>query len=69
MYEYLASEFIQPLLRRVGTAFGTYLVTIGVTQETSNMIVAGIIALGGVLVDLALSHSARIRNSTPKHLR
>lgn len=59
MLRSVLSEVIRPLSRRVGTAFGSYLLGLGVHSETTTQIVAGATALGAVLVDLAFSHYNR----------
>ncbi|WP_195822671.1 hypothetical protein [Roseobacter sp. MH60115] len=50
---------MSPILRRAGTAFGAYLVGLGVNSDTTTTIVAGLTALAGVALDLILSHLNR----------
>lgn len=56
---WLVSEIGKPLIRRVGTAFGAYLLTIGVQGDTQVQIVAGLTASLSVALDLLLSHRNR----------
>lgn len=59
MYSWVINEIAGPLSRRVGTMAGSYLLTLGVSSETVNVVTAGLVAGIGVLVDLATSHAAR----------
>jgi hypothetical protein len=59
MLNMMLQEVFRPLARRAGTAFGGYLLGIGVHSDTSTQIVAGITALAGVILDLTLSHFSK----------
>lgn len=57
--EFLKSEVIGPILRRGGTAFGMYLVGVGVGEAEATQIAAGATALLGIGLDLLLSNMQR----------
>lgn len=50
----LVRQVINPLLSRVGTLLAGALAAQGINGETTQQIVTGVIALGLVLVDLAI---------------
>lgn len=52
----LMTSFIKPLVRRAGTAVSGYLLGLGVTAQSVDVIVAGVTTLLLVSVDLTLSH-------------
>lgn len=52
---FLLEQLALPTLRRVGTAFGAYMVGIGVQADVVTQITTGMIALGGVSLDLIMS--------------
>lgn len=56
---WLMSEVLKPISRRLGTAAGAYMIAQGVDASTAETIVAGGIALVGLLVDLGFSHYER----------
>lgn len=58
----LLREFLNPLARRLGTMLGTYMVTVGLSEDHATAIVQGIIAVVAVSVDLAASYLERNRN-------
>jgi len=55
----LRRELAMPLLRRVGTALAAYLVGAGVASDDATAIVTGLIAVAGILMDLAFSYLDR----------
>jgi len=55
----LSGEIFEPIIRRLGTASATYLVTVGVHADVANDVKLGIIAVAGITVDLMFSHLAR----------
>ena len=59
MLNNIVEEVAKPILRRLGTFVGGALVSYGIAAETSSQIVVGLVALGGVLIDLLLSHANR----------
>lgn len=56
---FLGNEIILPLFRRAGTAFGAYLVGLGVAEDQATLIAAGVTATLGVALDLIVSHYNR----------
>lgn len=56
---WLGNEIVGPILRRGGTAFGAYLIGIGVHSDSATQIAAGVVAALGVILDLTLSHWER----------
>ena len=61
VFNILLDKVVQPMLRRMGTAFAVYLVTLGVGAEVADQIALGATALAGVGVDLALSAADKKR--------
>lgn len=55
----ILTELAGPAVRRVGTAFGAYLVGVGIHTDTATQIAAGTVALLGVALDLLTSHLNR----------
>lgn len=53
------TEIARPLVRRLGTAAGAYLIATGVADDQATLIVNGIVALALLLVDLVNSHVER----------
>lgn len=56
MKQFLLQEMAKPMLRRVGTAIGGYLIGMGYAASVVDPIVAGLAAAGGIAIDLAMSH-------------
>lgn len=52
----IVKELAAPAIRRIGTAFGAYLVGVGIHTDTATQIAAGAVALLGVALDLLQSH-------------
>lgn len=59
MLRFLITDLVRPISRRGGTAFGAYLIGIGVQTDTTTQIVAGLTALLGVVLDLVFSRINR----------
>lgn len=59
MYKIIVSEIVKPLIRRGGTAFGVFLMSLGLGQENVDQIVLGLTAALTVSADLFLSHLER----------
>lgn len=59
LYTTIVNEIARPLSRRLGTAFSAWMVSTGIADQAANDIVVGLIALGGILADLAASHYDR----------
>jgi hypothetical protein len=59
MYKGIVSEIVKPLIRRGGTAFGVFLMTLGLGQENVDQIVLGLVTAASVSADLLVSHWAR----------
>jgi hypothetical protein len=57
--KFVIGELAQPIMRRIGTAAGGYLVGVGVATEVANTIVLGLIAAMGVGIDLINSSAER----------
>lgn len=61
MKKFILKEIAGPVVRRIGTMLGAYMIASGVADETANVIVAGVIAAIGLAVDLVASHLSRGR--------
>lgn len=59
MQKILVTEFLKPLVRRAGTAFGVFLLSVGVGQESVDHLVLGLTAALSIMLDLVLSHWER----------
>lgn len=59
MQKIIVSEIVKPLIRRAGTAFGVFLMTLGLGQENVDQIVLGLVTAASVGADLLVSHWAR----------
>lgn len=59
MQKIIVSEIVKPLIRRGGTAFGVFLMTLGLGQENVDQIVLGLVTAACVAADLLVSHWAR----------
>jgi hypothetical protein len=59
MMEFILSQLAKPILRRLGTAIGTSLLTFGYTQEAAVELETAFTSLALILVDLFLSYKDR----------
>lgn len=57
--ELIIRDVAQPLVRRVGTMVSAALIGAGVATDTTNTIVAGLVAVCGVGIDLTLARISR----------
>ena len=61
MYLFFLENLARPVTRRLGTAFGAYLLSVGVQGDLVNQIVAGFGAAVAVGFDLSVSYLNRKR--------
>jgi lauroyl/myristoyl acyltransferase len=57
--EFMFSQLGKPILRRLGTALGASLLTLGYTQEAAVNLETAFTSLGLILIDLVLSYKDR----------
>jgi hypothetical protein len=57
--EFMFSQLGKPILRRLGTAMGASLLTLGYTQEAAVNLETAFTSLGLILIDLVLSYKDR----------
>jgi hypothetical protein len=57
--EFMLSQLGKPILRRLGTAMGASLLTLGYAQESAVNFETAFTSLGLILIDLVLSYKDR----------
>ena len=57
--KFIIDELAKPLIRRLGTALGGFLLTVGVLEPQVDIIVAGAMAAASISIDLIVSNWSR----------
>lgn len=55
MRHIIRNEFFLPILKRGGAFVGSYLIVLGVPHDAAQAIVLGLVAAGGVILDLVVT--------------